>query len=54
MEEMQAIMNVIVNNGMAVAITAYFLYRDYKFNIQQVTLLNRLNDLLDRMERKES
>lgn len=39
--------NLLVNNGMALGITAYFLYRDYKFNQQQIELLTTLKNFLN-------
>lgn len=47
MEEITALTNLLVNNGLAIGITAYFLYRDFRFNAQQVELLSKLNDFID-------
>ena len=41
---MNDIVNLIVNNGLAVVVVAYFLFRDYKF---QVTLSQTMQELKD-------
>ena len=33
---MQDIMNMIVNNGVAVVIVAYFIYKDFKQSQEQI------------------
>lgn len=38
--------NLIVNNGMSVIIIAYFLYKDYKFNDQIITILGEVKEVL--------
>lgn len=50
MEEINAIVNIIVNNGMAVGITAYFLYRDWKFNQQLQETLGSIKSLVSEMK----
>lgn len=48
---MQEFINAIVNNGTAIAVTAYFLYRDYKFNGELVVLLTTLKDLVTEVKK---
>ena len=45
--EMQDFMTMIVNNGTAVAIIAYFMYRDFKF---MSTLRDTLTTLVDTVD----
>lgn len=47
---MEELVNVIVNNGTAIAVTAYFLYRDYKFNNDLVILMTTLRDLVEELK----
>lgn len=43
---MEEIVNIIVSNGMAVAIVAYFLFKDYKFNGQIIDVLGEIKEVL--------
>lgn len=43
---MNEIINLIVSNGMAVVIVAYFLFKDYKFNGQILAVLGELRELM--------
>lgn len=43
---MNEIINMIVTNGVAVVIVAYFLYKDYKFNGQLVELMQEIREVL--------
>lgn len=43
---MEELVNLIVSNGMAVVIIAYFLYKDYKFNGQIVEVLGEVKEVL--------
>lgn len=43
---MEAIVNLITANSMAVVIVAYFLYKDYKFNGQIIDLLGEIREFL--------
>ena len=45
----QDIVSVIGTNGIAVIIIAYFLYKDYKFNSQLITLMDETNKMLSRI-----
>ena len=40
------IVQAIINNGTAISVTAYFLWRDYKFNSELTVLLTTLKDLV--------
>lgn len=43
---MEDIVNLIVTNGMAVVIIAYFLYKDYKFNQSILGVLAEVKEVL--------
>ena len=43
---METLVNLIVSNGMAVVIVAYFLYKDYRFNGQILEVLGELRELM--------
>ena len=45
--EMQDLITMIVNNGTAVAVIAYFMYRDFKF---MTTLRETLTTLVDTVD----
>lgn len=45
--EMQDIITMLVNNGTAVAVIAYFMYRDFKF---MTTLRETLTTLVDTVD----
>lgn len=56
MEQFNAIVNIIINNGIAVGVVIYFLYRDNKYNENTIVLLNSIKEIverLDEMTRKE-
>ncbi len=44
---MDEIVNLLVNNGVAVAVVLYFMYRDFKF---QETLQRTLQTLVDTVD----
>lgn len=57
---MQDIMNMIVNNGVAVVIVAYFIYKDFKQSQEQINatkeqtasnqkLIDKIEQLLERL-----
>ena len=50
---MNEIINMIVTNGVAVVIVAYFLYKDYKFNGQLVELMQEIREVLALISRKD-
>lgn len=41
------IVNLFVNNGVAIAVIIYFMFRDYKFNQQIVELMTAIKSLLE-------
>lgn len=43
---MEGIVDLIVRNGMAVVIIAYFLFKDYKFNETIVKVLSEVKEVL--------
>lgn len=45
---MENIINLIVNNGIAVVVVGYFLYTNYKFNEKLVETLTRIDEKLER------
>lgn len=53
----QLIIPAIINNGTAVALLAYFVFRDYKYNTQLTVALNTLqltiNELREEIERQK-
>lgn len=49
---MENIINLIVNNGIAVVVVAYFLYSNYKWNEKLVDTLARIDETMSRMSTK--
>ena len=45
---METIIQLIVNNGIAVVVVAYFLFTNYKFNEKLVDTLARIDEKLER------
>lgn len=43
---MEQIVNLIVTNGMAVVIVAYFLLKDYKTHNQLISLMGEIREVL--------
>ena len=50
---MQEFINLIITNGIAVVIMAYFLFKDYKFNGQIIELMQEIREVLAVLSRKE-
>lgn len=48
--EMNDIVSLFVNNGVAVAIIIYFMVRDYKFITQLTLMIQQLNDTVKDVE----
>lgn len=48
--EMNDIVSLFVNNGVAVAIIVYFMIRDYKFISQLTLMIQQLNDTVKDVE----
>lgn len=47
---MNEIAQLITTNGMGVVLLAYFIYKDYKFNQQILTVLDKMNTILAKLE----
>ncbi len=48
--EMNDIVSLFVNNGVAVAVIVYFMIRDYKFISQLTLMIQQLNDTVKDVE----
>lgn len=52
--ELESIVTLLVNNGVALAVIAYFMWRDSKF-LNNISLsLQRLIDTMEARERKQA
>lgn len=49
---MNDIVNLIVNNGIAVVVVAYFMFRDYKFNNELIKTMTSIQDSLQTINNK--
>lgn len=38
--------SIIMNNGMSVALVAYFIFKDYKFNMSISSILTEIKEVL--------
>ena len=52
--EFEAIGNFIVNNGIAVVVVAYFLWKDSKLTKENTDILQQVKALLETLTGKES
>lgn len=43
---MEAIVNLIVSNGLGVVLVGYFIYKDYKFNDKITSVLGEMKEVL--------
>ena len=50
MMELNDIISIFVNNGVAVAVIIYFMIRDYKFISQLTIMIQQLNDTVKDVE----
>lgn len=48
MDNLEMWFDLIVNNGVAVAVIIYFCFRDWKFNNQLVELLTTIKQLVEK------
>ena len=48
---MENIINLIVNNGIAVVVCGYFMYTNYKFNDKLVSTLSAMETRLEAIEK---
>ena len=51
---MTEIINLIVNNGLAVVVCGYFMFTNYKFNEKLVTTLSAIETRLEEIEKEKS
>lgn len=49
---MSEIIDLMVNNGIAVVVVAYFLFRDYKFNQELVGTLAKISAHMENMSER--
>ena len=49
---MNDIINLMVNNGIAVVVVAYFMIRDYKFNNELIKTMTQIQDNLNEISNK--
>ena len=49
---MENIVNLIVNNGIAVVVCGYFMYTNYKFNDKLVSTLSAMETRLEALEKR--
>lgn len=47
------IVNLFVNNGVAIAVIVYFMFRDYKFNQNMIELLTAIKSTLESGENND-
>lgn len=51
--EMNEIVSLIVNNGVAIGVVAYFIFKDYQFNYKLISLVDKINHLIEYIERND-
>ena len=44
---MSDVVNLLVNNGIAVVVVAYFLIRDWKYNADMIVILNEIKTMIE-------
>ena len=49
-ETMNQLVTLIMTNGIGVVLIAYFIFKDWKFNQSIIAVLNKMNDVLIRLE----
>ena len=50
--DFENVINTIINNGTAIAVTAYFLFRDWKFNENMITTLTALKEAVTSLKKE--
>lgn len=50
---MNDMVNLLVNNGIAVVVVGYFLVRDWKYNADMVVILHEIKQLLELMKKED-
>ena len=53
MLKLDEIVNLVVNNGVAVGVVIYFLWRDYRYNERMVLLLNDIKNIVSLIKESE-
>lgn len=53
MLSMNDMVNLLVNNGIAVVVVGYFLVRDWKYNADMVVILHEIKQLLELMKKED-
>lgn len=51
-DDMNDLVNLLVNNGIAVVVVAYFMIRDYKFNNELIKTMTQIQDNLQTLTNK--
>ena len=51
-DNMNDIINLMVNNGIAVVVVAYFMIRDYRFNNELIKTMTQIQDNLNTISNK--
>lgn len=51
--KMSDMVNLLVNNGIAVVVVGYFLVRDWKYNADMVVILHEIKQLLELMKKED-
>ena len=51
--DMTEIINLIVNNGLAVVVCGYFMFTNYKFNEKLVSTLSAMETRLEAIEKED-
>ena len=46
MDNIEQIVNLAMNSGMSIMITIYFLYRDWKYQGQLISLMSNISSVL--------
>lgn len=49
-ETMNELVALLMTNGIGVVLIAYFIFKDWKFNDNIIAVLNKMNDVLVRLE----
>lgn len=50
---MNDMVNLLVNNGIAVVVVGYFLVRDWKYNADMVVILHEIKQLVEIMKKED-
>lgn len=50
--DLSNLVDIVVNNSVALVVIAYFIFKDYKFNEKLITLCDRVNTLIEFIEKR--